>query len=208
VLDSNGLDAFEGHYDELKRHGDAVPFRVLTSHPVEAAQLAGGSTSDIQADRREVARRLSSETGSCVVLKGWRTVVAGVSGETWLNMTGNSALAKAGSGNVLSGMIGAALARHAGSQLPMGERSGASELDSQTRGAKEQHLQGNSGKASAFLKDINVAAAVYLHGLAADIVRDVLHENTVLATDLLEGLTEAFRGADLQMDRGLFYLQK
>jgi len=207
VLDADGLNAFEGHYDQLKRHGDAVPFRVLAPRPRQAARLTGGSTSDIQTDGREVARRLSNETGSCVVLQGWRTVVAGESGETWLNMTGNSALSKAGSGDVLSGMIGAALARHAGSQLPMAERTSASELDSHAKDVEEQ-LQGNSGKASAFLNDMNVAAAVYLHGLAADIVRDALHENTVLATDLLEGLTEAFRGVDLQMDRGLFYLQK
>jgi len=205
VLDADGLSAFEGHYHQLKRHGDTVPFRVLAPRPGQAARLTGGSTSDIQADGREVARRLSNETCSCVVLQGWRTVVAGESGETWLNMTGNSALAKAGSGDVLSGMIGAALARHAGSQLPMAESTSASELDSKEKGAEEQ---GNSGKASAFLNDIKVAAAVYLHGLTADIVRDTLHENTVLATDLLEGFAEAFRGVDLQMDRGLFYLQK
>jgi len=208
VLDSDGLNAFEGHYHELKRHGDAAPFRILTLHPGEAARLTGNSTSDIQADRREVARRLSSETGSCVVLKGWRTVVAGISGETWLNMTGNSALAKAGSGDALSGMIGAALARHVGSQLPMREGASASEMDSQAASAEEQHFQGNSDKASAFLKDMNVAAAVYLYGLAADIVRNILHENTVLASDVVESLSEAFGECDLQMDRGLFYLHK
>ena len=205
VLDTDGLNAFEGHYDQLKRQGDAVPFRVLASRPGQAARLTGGSASDIQTDGREIARRLSNETGSCVVLQGWRTVVAGESGETWLNMTGNSALAKAGSGDVLSGMIGAALARHAGSQLPMAERTSASDLDSKEKGAEEQ---GNSRKASAFLNDIKVAAAVYLHGLTADIVRDTLHENTVLASDLLDDLTEAFRNCDLQMDRGLFYLHK
>jgi NAD(P)H-hydrate epimerase len=205
VLDTDGLNAFEGHYDQLKRQGDAVPFRVLASRPGQAARLTGGSASDIQTDGREIARRLSNETGSCVVLQGWRTVVAGESGETWLNMTGNSALAKAGSGDVLSGMIAAALARHAGSQLPMAERTSASDLDSKEKGAEEQ---GNSRKASAFLNDIKVAAAVYLHGLTADIVRDTLHENTVLASDLLDDLTEAFRNCDLQMDRGLFYLHK
>jgi ADP-dependent NAD(P)H-hydrate dehydratase / NAD(P)H-hydrate epimerase len=208
VLDDDGLYAFEGHYDDLKPQGDVAPFRVLTLHPGQAARLTSGLTSDIQADKRAVARRLSSETGSCVVLKGSRTVVAGVSGETWLNMTGNSALAKAGSGDLLSGMIGAALARHTGNRRFAGGGRIASELDTQAKGAEEQHLKGNSGKTSAFLRDINVAAAVYLHGLAADIVRDTLHENTVLASDLLEELSEAFRSSDLQVDRGLFYLQK
>lgn len=53
-----------------------------------------------------------------------------------------------------------------------------------------------------------MAAAVYAHGLAADFVRDRLHENTVLATDVLEHLSAAFRECELQMDQGLFYLQK
>jgi NAD(P)H-hydrate epimerase len=193
VLDTDGLKPFEGHYDELKRHGEANSFRVLTAHPGEAARLIGASTDEVQADRLEAARRISRETGTCVVLKGWRTVVAGASGETWLNMTGNSALAKGGSGDVLSGMIGAALARHAES------RAG-------TPGDRQLHQ--DSKKASVFLKDVNVAAAVHLHGLAGDIVRDMLHENAVLATDLLDNLAEAFRDGDLQMDRSLFYLRK
>ncbi len=178
VLDADGLGAFEGHYHSLNATHDR--FRVLIFHPEEAARLLGVSIEEIEADRTGVARRISNETGSCVVLKGQRTVVAGVSGETWLNLTGNSVLAKSGSGNVLSGMIGAALAKHAESQL-------------QIEDADDQHSQGNSNQASVFLKDINVAAAVYLHGLAGDIARDVLHENTALATDVLENLTEAFR---------------
>ena len=63
-------------------------------------------------------------------------------------------------------------------------------------------------KPDLFLKDVRVAAAVYLHGLAGDMARDMLHENTVLATDLLENLSESFRDCELQMDRQLFCLQK
>ena len=208
VLDADGLNAFEGHYHELKRHREVTPFRILTLNPGEAARLIGVSTNDIQSDRLKVARRISNETGSCVVLKGWRTIVAGASGETWLNLTGNAALAKAGSGEVLCGMIGAALARQAESFLPVREAAGAPESASLVEGVLAQHLQRNSGTASAFLMDIRVAAAVYLHGLLADLVRDMLHENTVLATDLLENLSEAFHDCDLQRDRGLFYLHK
>jgi NAD(P)H-hydrate epimerase len=193
VLDADGLGAFERHYRELNATHDN--FRVLIFHPEDAARLLGVSIDHIQSDEAEVARRISIETGSCVVLKGSRTVVAGVSGETWLNLTGNSVLAKSGCGDVLSGMIGAALAKHAESQL-------------QIEDADDQQSQGNSNQASSFLKDINVAAAVYLHGLAGDIARDVLHENTALATDVLESLTEAFRDCDLQMERSLFYLRK
>lgn len=71
-----------------------------------------------------------------------------------------------------------------------------------------QQLQRNSALASAFPKDVSVASAVYLHGLAGDFARESLHENTVLARDLSEHLSEAFRDCELQMDKSLFYLQE
>jgi ADP-dependent NAD(P)H-hydrate dehydratase / NAD(P)H-hydrate epimerase len=185
VLDDDGLKAFEGHYDELKPRGGAggaTPFHVLTPHPGQAARLTGAAIADIQADRVAAARRMAKETGACVVLTGWRTVVAGASDEAWINMSGNAALAKAGSGAVLAGMIGAALAR--------GDAAASAEL---------QHV---------LLQDLRVAAAVHLHGLAGDIARDALHENTVAATDLLEALAQAFRECELQVERSLFYLRK
>jgi NAD(P)H-hydrate epimerase len=180
VLDADGLNAFDGHYAALKPRADKSLFRVLTPHPGEAARLRGISTKEIQADRVEVAQRISRDTGSCVVLKGSRTIIAGLSGEAWMNMTGNPALAKGGSGDVLSGMIGAALARRsaAGSSSPV------------------------------FLQDVRTAAAVHLHGLAADFARDELHENTVLATDVMAQFSAAFRECQSQTDLELFYMQR
>jgi NAD(P)H-hydrate repair Nnr-like enzyme with NAD(P)H-hydrate dehydratase domain len=58
------------------------------------------------------------------------------------------------------------------------------------------------------LNDLRVAAAVHLHGIAGDVARDALNENTVLATDLAESLAEAFRECEVQVERGLFYLRK
>jgi hydroxyethylthiazole kinase-like uncharacterized protein yjeF len=222
VLDADGLNAFDGHYSELKPRGETAPFRVMTPHPGEAARLLSVSGKEIQADRLEMARRLSRETGFCALLKGSRTIVAGFSGETWINMTGNPALAKGGSGDVLSGMIAAALARHAasaprhqqiGGPDPQPPGTWVKEIYGSDPREKERRFQAqqrrhNSAIASAFLKDVSVAAAVHLHGLAGDSARDVLHENTVLAGDLPEHLAEAFRDCEQQMDRGLFYLQR
>jgi ADP-dependent NAD(P)H-hydrate dehydratase / NAD(P)H-hydrate epimerase len=221
VLDADGLNAFDGHYNELKPRAGAESYRVLTPHPGEAARLLGVSTKEIQADRLGAARRISRETGSCVVLKGSRTIVAGSSGETWINMTGNPALAKGGSGDVLSGMTGAALARHEASAVPIPQTARGPEpakgwmheiygTDSKEKLRKyqAQQLQRNSELASAFLKDVRAASAVHLHGLAGDFARDMLHENTVLAGDLLEHLAESFRDCEQQMEGGLFYLQK
>jgi len=61
---------------------------------------------------------------------------------------------------------------------------------------------------SSLLRELDVASAVYLYGLAGDLARDLFHENTVLATDLLETLSDAFHECELQADRGLFYLHK
>jgi ADP-dependent NAD(P)H-hydrate dehydratase / NAD(P)H-hydrate epimerase len=220
VLDADGLNAFDGHYSELKPLGEAPSFRVLTPHPGEAARLLGVSIKEIQADRLEMAKRLSRETGSCVVLKGSRTIVAGLSDETWINMTGNPALAKGGTGDVLSGMVGAALARRAtglktqtsaGTTAAEGSHA-AMETGSQTRARikeyQERRLKLNSAQTAAFLNDVRVAAAVHLHGLAADLARDRLHENTVLATDVPQQLSTALRECELEVDQGLFYLQK
>jgi hydroxyethylthiazole kinase-like uncharacterized protein yjeF len=222
VLDADGINAFAGRAGELKPAGGVEAFRVLTPHPGEAARLLGISTKEIHSDRRGVARRIASVTGSCVVLKGWRTVVAGASGETWINMSGNPALAKGGSGDVLSGMIGAALARQAASSAPSQEvpapelqspRSWMHEIygtDSieKARKYRAQQLESNTAKGSAFLKDVRVAAAVHLHGMAGDMARDELHENTVIARDVMDNLSEAFHECELQTERGLFYLQK
>lgn len=222
VLDADGLNAFEGRAGEIN---GSQAFRVLTPHPGEAARLIGVPIKQIQEDRIETARRIATETGACVVLKGSRTVVAGVSGETWINMTGNAAMAKGGSGDILSGIIAATLARRPVNPSSPGQRQMAGEPEStpartrvdeihesstrdKVKEYQAQQLQLTSERAAAFLKDIAVAAAVYLHGLAGDFARDMLHENTVIATDLLEQLPECFRDCELQMDKRLLYLQK
>jgi len=152
-------------------------FRVLIFDSEEAAEFLADRLDELQADRVGAARRIASQTQSCIVLKGFKTIIAGTSGETWINMTGNAALAKSGSDDVLSGIIAAAIARHP---------------------------EGRPG----FLRELDVASAVYLHGLAGDLARDIFHENTVLATDLLETLSDAFRDCEQQIDRDLFYLHK
>ncbi|HLW54217.1 MAG TPA: NAD(P)H-hydrate dehydratase [Candidatus Angelobacter sp.] len=217
VLDADGLNAFGGRYAELKPPKEG--FRVLTPHRGEAARLLGISVKDVQADRRELARRMARETGSCAVLKGLQTIVAGVSGETWINMSGNPALAKGGTGDVLSGIIGAALARKSDEQTPgsgpdlgppktwMKDIYGFDPHEKQ-RKFHAQQLQHSSQIGSAFMKDVCVAAAVHLHGLAGDFARDMLHENTVLARDVIDHLAEAFRDCEQQLERELFYLQK
>jgi NAD(P)H-hydrate repair Nnr-like enzyme with NAD(P)H-hydrate dehydratase domain len=65
----------------------------------------------VQADRVGAARRLASERRSIIVLKGAGTVMAAPDGRTAINPTGSPALATAGTGDVLAGMLGALLAQ-------------------------------------------------------------------------------------------------
>lgn len=84
--------------------------RVLTPHPLEAARLMGVDAATVQADRVRAAQALARQTGAIVVLKGAGTVIADAQ-RYWINPTGGPALASAGTGDVLAGMIAALLAQ-------------------------------------------------------------------------------------------------
>jgi NAD(P)H-hydrate epimerase len=84
---------------------------VLTPHPGEAARLLGAPTAMIEQRRLEAARDIAKRSGAVTVLKGERTLVADPQGRCAINPTGNPGMAKAGSGDVLAGVIGALLAR-------------------------------------------------------------------------------------------------
>ena len=83
---------------------------VLTPHPLEAARLLGVSAAQIQADRLEAAQQIARQFQAFCVLKGSGTVVCAADGLASINATGNARLATAGTGDVLAGMLGAALA--------------------------------------------------------------------------------------------------
>jgi NAD(P)H-hydrate epimerase len=87
---------------------------VITPHPGEAARLLDRTTQEIEADRLGAARALAAQTRAVVVLKGARTITCdGTLGDEYcaINSTGGPALATAGSGDVLSGAIGALIAQ-------------------------------------------------------------------------------------------------
>jgi hydroxyethylthiazole kinase-like uncharacterized protein yjeF len=107
LIDADGLNNLAGNAGSLKEAG--AP-RVLTPHPGEMARLMGATTDAVQADREESAQNLAKNTGSVVVLKGHRTVIAS-SGEIALNETGNSGMGSGGTGDVLAGLIGGLLAQ-------------------------------------------------------------------------------------------------
>ena len=78
---------------------------VITPHPVEFSRLLDIPLEVIQNDRVSAAKQAAEKFGCNVVLKGKNTIIGSRDGEIFENQTGNSALAKAGSGDVLTGMI-------------------------------------------------------------------------------------------------------
>jgi ADP-dependent NAD(P)H-hydrate dehydratase / NAD(P)H-hydrate epimerase len=117
VIDADGLNAFVGHVPELADRRSAA---VLTPHAGEFARLAGITARDAGADRIGHARKLASEANAVVLLKGSRTVVAAPDGRVLVNPTGGPYLATGGTGDVLTGMIAALIARGADPWLAAG----------------------------------------------------------------------------------------
>jgi ADP-dependent NAD(P)H-hydrate dehydratase / NAD(P)H-hydrate epimerase len=91
------------------RTGSGRP-TTLTPHPLEAARLLGVATVDVQCDRIAAASQLAARFRTTVVLKGSGTVIAAPGEVPVINLSGNARLATAGTGDVLAGMVGAALA--------------------------------------------------------------------------------------------------
>lgn len=106
VVDADALNALAS--TTLNASGR---LRVLTPHPGEMSRLCGCGIAAVQSDRVGTARRFASERGCIVVLKGQRTVVALPDGRVYINPTGTPAMATAGSGDILTGLIAGLLAQ-------------------------------------------------------------------------------------------------
>jgi hydroxyethylthiazole kinase-like uncharacterized protein yjeF len=105
LLDADALTMLVGgrHATDLRRDAPLV----VTPHDGEFKRLAGEVPG---VDRVAAACRLAAWVNAVVLLKGDRTIVATPSGDVWANPTGTPALATAGSGDVLAGLLGSLLA--------------------------------------------------------------------------------------------------
>jgi ADP-dependent NAD(P)H-hydrate dehydratase / NAD(P)H-hydrate epimerase len=116
VLDADGLNAHAGnfgahgagHLDDLSRRTAAT---VLTPHPGELARLLDTDTAHIAGERLACARQAARRAGGVVVLKGDDTLVVDPLGPVAVSPGDSPALASAGSGDVLSGVIAALLSQ-------------------------------------------------------------------------------------------------
>jgi hydroxyethylthiazole kinase-like uncharacterized protein yjeF len=114
VLDADALNAIANDTTLqalLSERSDRGWSTVLTPHPLEAARLLCCSTADVMADRLKAAQTLSARFNAVCVLKGSGTVISTPKQIPLINPTGNARLATAGTGDVLAGMLGSALAQ-------------------------------------------------------------------------------------------------
>ncbi len=102
VIDADGLKLLA----RISNWAEQLPSQaILTPHPGEMAVLTELDIEDIQADRIGVAERFAKKWGHVVVLKGAFTVIAAPNGRTMIVPVASPALARAGSGDVLAGLI-------------------------------------------------------------------------------------------------------
>jgi NAD(P)H-hydrate epimerase len=150
LLDADALNILSNHPDWISK----IPINsILTPHPKEFDRLFG--ISDNEFERWQKAIHFSEKYQLVILVKGHYTLIAD-KGKAWFNKSGNVGLAKAGSGDALTGVITALLS------------------------------QGYHSANAAIL-------GVYLHGHAADLALAYQSKESLLATDTIERLGDAFK---------------
>lgn len=108
IIDADGINVISENIDILK---DARSEIILTPHPKEMSRLNKEKIEEIVLKKAEYAREFAKKYGVTLIIKGHETVISDKEGVIYVNKTGNESMAKGGSGDVLSGIIGAFLAQ-------------------------------------------------------------------------------------------------
>ncbi len=160
IIDGDALTALAGR-EEICRNRKFPSY--LTPHPGEMARLLGSSISEVEARRVETALEAADRYGASVVLKGAHSIIADPGGSVWINLTGNSGMGTAGSGDVLSGLTGTLAA-----------------------------VAAASTDKEAFPEEADpLRLAVHLHGLAGDLAAESIGPAGMTAGDILHYLPRA-----------------
>ena len=153
VLDADGLNAISDNPEILKEIDEPV---VVTPHPGEMSRLCNKSIQEIELTRVDTAKEFADKYNVTVLLKGPATIVASAETDAkYVNHTGNAGLAKGGSGDVLSGVIGGLLAQ------------GLNPFEAAAVGA-------------------------YIHGCAGNYASEKNSKNSMLASDLYDGIKHVY----------------
>lgn len=154
VLDADGLNIWSGFTEEERMEKKAV--YIFTPHMKEMERISGNSVAQIKENRKEILKNFVEKYDVYTALKDSRTLVTGANKQIYMNISGNAAMAKAGAGDVLAGVITGIMA------------------------------QGTAPYEAA-------ALGVYLHGLGGDTARESKGAYSVLAQDIIEGISDVLR---------------
>ncbi|MBO6272196.1 NAD(P)H-hydrate dehydratase [bacterium] len=162
IIDADGLNLLS----KMKEDTVLPKNLIITPHPKEASRLLKVDVEDILEKPMQYAKELSEKYNCTTVLKMHSTVVCSKELDIYVNNTGNSALAKAGSGDVLTGMISGLCAQ------------GMNEFDASKLGV---YLHGKTGEiASGMLSEYSVLASDLLKYIPLAIIdfnrRDLIEE--------------------------------
>jgi ADP-dependent NAD(P)H-hydrate dehydratase / NAD(P)H-hydrate epimerase len=173
VIDADGLNCLAPWPSEL-RGSDELPI-ILTPHPGEMLRLLGSEDKSALDDRVAAARAFATKHHVILLLKGSRAIIAAPDGRVFINATGNAGLGTAGAGDTLTGVITGCVAQAAAYLVPKGSER-VSTLSA-------------------------VIAAVYISGLAGDLAAQQLGMRAMVASDIREHLSAAFRSLDPSGER-------
>ena len=152
VLDADALNILANHRAWMQQLPKGV---ILTPHPKEFDRMAGNISNDCY-ERLAKAREMAERLSIYIMLKGHNTALCLPDGHVYFNSTGNAGMATAGSGDVLTGVITALLAR------------------------------GYNTKNAALI-------GMYLHGLAGDLAIRTIGKESLIASDIIDYLPQAFK---------------
>jgi len=108
IVDADALNALNNHLEILKTHKGQL---ILTPHQKEMSRLFGISTEIIKNNRKLIAKKYAKHYNSIIILKGHNSIVTDGLRRFYINRSGNPGMATAGSGDVLSGIVGSFLAQ-------------------------------------------------------------------------------------------------
>ncbi len=154
IVDADGLNAL-AKCDEKDIFKNIKADTIFTPHPGELSRLIDMPIDEIEKNKFHKASEWAKKLNTILIIKGSPTLIAIPEGPVYLNLTGNDGMATAGSGDILSGILGSLLA------------------------------QGLKAFEAARL-------GVYLHGIAGDIASEEIGKRSMIASDMLEFIGDAF----------------
>ena len=169
IIDADGLNLMAQNRDYWNLIGKEKGKRtIITPHVGEMARLCRATTEEILDSPQSVAKGFAKNLGVVCLLKGHRTIITD-GHDCIINTSGNPGMATAGAGDVLSGIIGALMARNTIADWADGEHFSLS---------------------SALYR---AAVAAYIHGLAGDLAAKEIGQYSLMASDILAKIPETIK---------------